>query len=109
MTDILALLQPIQNSAPKEMLGRMMSLLMFSGTGLAPISQAIAGVLSKWNLTLVFALPGVLVLLMTVWIALQPELKASARASQARPTWMQLFLQSTESPAVPVFSVYAGW
>jgi len=33
------------------MLGRMMALLMLSSTGLFPISQAIAGVLSKWNLT----------------------------------------------------------
>jgi len=76
MTDILALLQPIQSSAPKEMLGRMMSLMMLSSTGLFPISQAIAGALSKWNLTLLFALPGALVLLMTVWITFQPELKS---------------------------------
>jgi MFS family permease len=66
----------IQTRAPKEMLGRMMALLMLSSTGLFPISQAIAGALSKWNLTLVFALPGVLVLLMTVWITFQPELKS---------------------------------
>jgi len=58
------------------MLGRMMSLLMLSSIGLIPISQAIAGALSKWNLTLVFALPGALVLLLTIWIALQPELKS---------------------------------
>ena len=32
-------------------------------------------ILSKWSLTLVFALPGVLVLLMTVWMTFQPELK----------------------------------
>jgi hypothetical protein len=57
------------------MLGRMMSLLMLASTGLFPISQATAGALSKWNLTLVFALPGVLVLLMTVWITFQSELK----------------------------------
>ena len=65
----------IQTRTPKEMLGRMMSLLMVASTGLFPISQAIAGALSKWNLTLLFAVPGVLVLLMTVWIAFQPELK----------------------------------
>ena len=74
MTDNLALLQPIRTRTSKEMLGRMMSLLMLSSTGLIPISQALAGALSKWNLTLLFALPGVLVLLMTVWIAFQTEL-----------------------------------
>jgi hypothetical protein len=55
-----------------------------NSTGLFPISQAIAGALSKWNLTLLFALPGALVLLMTVWIAFQPELKVfSARLTSA--------------------------
>ena len=54
----------------------MMALLMLSSTGLFPISQAIAGALSKCNLTLVFALPGALVLLMTIWIAFQSELKS---------------------------------
>ena len=47
----------IQTRTPKEMLGRMMSLLILSSTGLIPISQAIAGALSKWNLTVAFALP----------------------------------------------------
>jgi MFS family permease len=65
----------MQSRTPQEMLGRMMSLMMLAGTGLAPISQALAGALGKWDLTLVFAIPGVLVLLLTVWIALQPELK----------------------------------
>lgn len=65
----------MQAHTPKDMLGRMMSLMMLSGTGLVPISQAAAGALSKWNLTLLFVLPGALVLLMTVWMAFQPDLK----------------------------------
>jgi len=76
----------IQTRAPKEMLGRMMALLMLSSTGLFPISQALAGALSKWNLTLVFALPGVLVLLLAIWITFQPELNnfsASLTTKQA--------------------------
>jgi MFS family permease len=68
----------IQTRTPKEMLGRMMALLMLSSTGLFPISQALAGALSKWNLTVSFALPGVLVLLMTIWITFQPELNSFA-------------------------------
>lgn len=65
----------IQSRTPREMLGRMMALLMLSSTGLAPISQAISGVLSKWDLTMLFAIPGLLVLLLTVWMAFQPDLK----------------------------------
>jgi MFS family permease len=65
----------MQMRTPKEMLGRMMSLMMLSGTGLAPISQAAAGVLSKWNLTLLFVIPGALVLLLTVWMVFHPDLR----------------------------------
>jgi hypothetical protein len=54
-----------ETRTPKEMLGRMMALLMLSSTGLIPISQAIAGALSKWNLTMLFVVPGILVVLMT--------------------------------------------
>jgi hypothetical protein len=75
-----------QNRTPKEMLGRMMALLMLSGSGLAPISQAISGVLSKWNLTLLFTLPGTLMLLLTLWMAFQLRLKGiseSLTAAQA--------------------------
>ncbi len=64
----------IQARTPKEMLGRIMSLIALSGTGLAPISQAITGVISRWDLTLAFTIPGVLVLLVAIWMALQPEL-----------------------------------
>ena len=40
----------IQTRTPKAMLGRMMSILMFANTGLVPVSQAISGAVSKWNL-----------------------------------------------------------
>jgi MFS family permease len=66
----------MQTQTPKNMLGRMMGLLTLAGTGLVPISQAIAGVVSKWNLTFLFAISGTLVLLVTVWMAFQPDLKA---------------------------------
>ncbi len=78
----------MQARTPKEMLGRMMSLMMLSGTGLVPISQAAAGILSKWNLTLLFVIPGALVLLMTSWMAFHPalkELSESLISVQAEP------------------------
>jgi MFS family permease len=65
----------IQLRTPKDMLGRMMSIIMLSNIGLTPISQAIAGAVSKWDLTLLFAGAGALVLLVTLWTASQPELK----------------------------------
>jgi MFS family permease len=65
----------IQNRTPKDMLGRMMSIIMFCSTGLVPISEAVSGAVSKWNLTLLFTGAGVLCLLVTVWAAFQPGLK----------------------------------
>jgi len=49
---------------------------MFSSTGLVPVSQAISGVVSKWNLTLLFTSAGTLVLLVSLWAAFQPGLTA---------------------------------
>jgi MFS family permease len=65
----------MQTRTPKDMLGRMMSILMFSGSGLVPLSQAISGVISKWDLNFLFASAGTLVLLLTLWTAFQPGLK----------------------------------
>ena len=65
----------MQTRTPKEMLGRMMSILIFSNTGLVPVSQAISGAVSKWDLNLLFTSAGALVLLVTLWAGFQPELK----------------------------------
>jgi len=66
----------IQQRTPKDMLGRMMSMTVLASMGLAPLSQALAGAISRWNLTLLFALAGGLLLLTTLWAALQPALKS---------------------------------
>ena len=64
----------IQTRTPKTMLGRIMSLLMLASAGLVPVSQAIAGAVSTWNLTLLFIAAGGLIVLMTGWTAVQPAL-----------------------------------
>ncbi|HMD88503.1 MAG TPA: MFS transporter [Anaerolineaceae bacterium] len=73
----------MQTRTPKEMLGRMMGLLMFSSTGLVPISQAISGAVCKWNLTLLFVLAGILTLLVILWAAFQPGLKVFSESLTA--------------------------
>jgi MFS family permease len=64
----------IQQSAPKEMLGRVMSMTMLVVMGLTPISQIIAGIISKWSLTGLFTISGGLLLLAAVWLVISPEL-----------------------------------
>ncbi len=75
----------MQTRTPKEMLGRMMSLLMFSSLGLGPVSQAVSGAVSKWNLNLLFVSAGALVLLVTFWAAFQPGLKVFSESLTAAP------------------------
>jgi hypothetical protein len=61
----------------------MMALLMLASTGLVPVAQAVSGAISKWNLTMLFAIPGALVLLLTIWMALHPDLKGFSESLSA--------------------------
>lgn len=70
----------IQNDTPREMLGRMMSMVMLSSMGLVPISQAIAGSLLKWNLTGLFVFSGASVVMVAIWMAFNPALKDVSEA-----------------------------
>jgi MFS family permease len=74
----------MQTRTPKEMLGRMMSILMLASTGLVPISQAISGAVSKWDLNLLFVSAGALDLLVTLWMAFQPGLRDFSESLAAR-------------------------
>lgn len=65
----------MQIQTPKDMLGRMMSLITFSSTGLVPISQALAGVLCKWNLTWMFAIAGGIVVVFGLVLSAHPDLQ----------------------------------
>ncbi len=64
----------LQHITPKEMLGRMMSLMLFAGAGLVPVSQAVSGAVSQWGLTGLFVGAGVLMVLMAAWAGFQPAL-----------------------------------
>lgn len=80
------LMTRMQTRTPREMLGRMMALLMLASTGFVPIAQAVSGAISKWNLTMLFVIPGALVLLITLWMSFHPEFQdfsESLTAAQA--------------------------
>jgi MFS family permease len=69
----------IQQRTPREMLGRMMSMMMLAGMGLVPISQALAGAITRWSLTALFVTAGGLILLTALWSFLRPELHSLSR------------------------------
>ena len=65
------LLAWFQQRVDRAMLGRVMSVLMFAGIGLMPLSLAAAGVAVQWNLPGMFAGAGILVLVVAFIAALQ--------------------------------------
>lgn len=64
----------IQQRTPRELIGRVMSIVMLASLGLVPFSQAISGAISRWDLTMLFALSGGLILVLSLWAAFQPAL-----------------------------------
>jgi MFS family permease len=72
----ISLITALQRRTPVAMLGRLMSLVMVASYGLMPLSQALAGALSKWSLDMLFILSGAAMVLLAAWSALQPELHA---------------------------------
>jgi MFS family permease len=80
---IIIVLTWIQSRTPKEILGRTMSFLMLSTTGLSPISQAISGAAMKGNVTVLFAVAGALIFLVPLWVANRPELETFSESLSA--------------------------
>ena len=76
----------MQTNTPKDMLGRMMSMVMLAGNGLVPISQAISGAVIKWNLEALFVSAGALIVLVSLWAATQPGLKTFSESMIAVPS-----------------------
>jgi MFS family permease len=72
----LILITWIQQSTPRELLGRVMSMVMLASMALIPFSQAISGTVIKWNTTALFALAGGLLVLVAAWMAFQPGLRS---------------------------------
>jgi len=71
----IVLITLLQKNTPGDMMGRLMSLVMFAGMGLVPISQALAGFLFKFSIEYVFLGCGVLIVLLAVIAALSKEVR----------------------------------
>jgi MFS family permease len=72
----IALITFLQQKTPKEMLGRVMSLVMLASVGLQPVSQALTGAVIKLSLGGLFFGAGILMLLVAFWLAFQPATRA---------------------------------
>ncbi len=63
----------IQKKTPPDMLGRVMSILIFANTGLIPVAQAISGAMIKIDLTAFFIVCGSVIILVSAAGAFLPE------------------------------------
>ncbi len=64
------LITGLQLSTPKELLGRLMSMVILANLGLMPLSQAGSGALLRWNVPLVFLLAGGMMLACAIYLAI---------------------------------------
>jgi hypothetical protein len=71
----------VQSRAPKAFIGRLMSLLMFSSTGLFPVSMALSGAASRVDVTLLLTVSGGIVALIGVLMTLSPAVRAMEPAN----------------------------
>ena len=69
---LIALLQP---RVSRDFLGRVMSVVMFAGTGLMPVSLAVAGFTMQRSVPGMFAGAGILLLLVTLIAATQRSVR----------------------------------
>ena len=65
----------LQAMAPHDMLGRIMSLMMFASIGLTPVSYVAAGAVAATHATLMFAAAGAFVVAVTAAATLDPAVR----------------------------------
>ena len=80
----IVLISSLQARTPRDMLGRVMGLMMFSSFGLVPVSEALSGALGRWDVAALFFTAAVLTALVALWAAMQPAL-AGLGAGQPQP------------------------
>lgn len=73
----------VQSRAPKAYIGRLMSLLMFAGTGLFPVSMALSGAAGRADVTLLLIISGGIVALLGFFLTLNPTVRAMEPAPQS--------------------------
>ena len=64
------LITELQRNTPREMLGRLMSLILLASMGLTPLAQAISGAVLRWNVPCLFLGAAGLLFICMIFLAL---------------------------------------
>jgi MFS family permease len=76
------LITGLQQNTPKELLGRLMSMVLLAGIALVPLSQAISGAILHWSVPVLFLSAGGLLFLCAVYL-LRPSVSTMISAHLA--------------------------
>jgi MFS family permease len=82
----ITLITAVQRRTPRELLGRIMGLVMLANIGLVPISQALSGAVSRLSVSTLMAASGGGMLLLTLWLATQSGLELISTPLAAGPS-----------------------
>ncbi len=63
------LITGLQRNTPREMLGRIMSMVLLANLGLMPLLQALAGATLRWNILALFLVASGMLLACAVYLA----------------------------------------
>jgi MFS family permease len=69
----ITLITLLQQRTPSERIGRIMSLVLFANFGLVPLSQALSGLIIKFDLRYLFIGAGILMMLLAGWAVFNQE------------------------------------
>ena len=75
----------LQARTPQKLMGRVMSLLMISAVGLAPLSHAVSGALLKLSLEWVFVGAGAILTLLCLAAIFRREVRSMKMPDAAEP------------------------
>ena len=76
------LITGLQQNTPKELLGRLMSMVLLAGIALVPLSQAISGAILRWSVPALFVSSGGLLSICAAYL-LKPNISAMMSAHLA--------------------------
>lgn len=68
----LLMITSLQRTTPKDLLGRLMSMILLANLSMMPLSQALSGFALRWSVTSVFVAAGLIMIVTALTMALSP-------------------------------------
>lgn len=93
----------LQRRIPSQLMGRVMSLIMFASVGIAPVSSTMAGIILNVDLHVLFIGAGALMALVALWSATTPAVRQmglEAKETDKKESIAEIVRSTRELPAL---------